>query len=757
MKRSGPAFVFLPAVALLVILLAVQCGDNASDTILDPSAGVTVAEGVISGALDWGEGIVSRPATVVYAIRGYDPGCAGGVTTVHVTGTYNNWSEDAWVTAPGMNEIFPCYWIEEISLKSGDLDWKFVTSGSWDGSYAGCGACEIDETTRRGTATDENGDDLTISIPTDDDYWFLLNAASDPAIFHIAKAEEVPWDTTGGDSDLFSIGNLEEGRYTLVIRVPGEEDDFPTRYIRGITVSGDQGTEMDTVDVIASGAIIGSVLFSDSPDPRPSFDVRVAYSETGAVVDTFSFAPTDTVFALDGLSDGTYDVTFDAAGYVDTTIEDVIFDAGADRDLGAVVLTLGGMVTGIVDFQDDPETKPEVTITAVGSADSVMIATTTADAQDGSFELDGLPAGATFLTFRALRYVTDTLEVTIIAGQTNDVGTVVLVSGCVSVATTIHIMGDFNGWNEDLWITDPGMDQVSSCIWRDTIDIPLSSTPAPEFKFVTDETWSTANYNYCPDSTGQYDSLTGPVCLTEGGGNILLTGASIPGRYEIVLDEAALTYQAYLLTEFAGRISGTIEFDTGLEPPLPAVTVEARLTGETTLLASASMNTDDGTFVIDGLDAGTYDVLVKGQNNTDTTLVAVLATADTQVDLGTIVVEEVLCQSEFTVIRVVGDFNGWNDPPAPSMIQVESCVWVDTLFVSGGCHYMKFRTGEDWGSNDYMNCGEQDGTCSTPLSGFVCQEIGGDPALGQLNFEASGNYEFRLDEADLTYTITKLD
>jgi hypothetical protein len=43
-----------------------------------------------------------------------------------------------------------------------------------------------------------------------------------------------------------------------------------------------------------------------------------------------------------------------------------------------------------------------------------------------------------------------------------------------------------------------------------------------------------------------------------------------------------------------------------------------------------------------------------------------------------------------------------------------------------------------------------------PLAGSVCQGTSGDPALGKINFEATGTYEFRLDEANLTYTITLL-
>jgi len=71
---------------------------------------------------------------------------------------------------------------------------------------------------------------------------------------------------------------------------------------------------------------------------------------------------------------------------------------------------------------------------------------------------------------------------------------------------------------------------------------------------------------------------------------------------------------------------------------------------------------------------------------------------------------------------------------------------------------MKFRTGEDWGENDYGNCGPEDNTCNTPFSGDICHGSGGEPpALGKLNFETAGTYEFRLDEKNLTYTITLIE
>ncbi|MFH1278245.1 MAG: hypothetical protein ABIK65_07695 [Candidatus Eisenbacteria bacterium] len=111
---------------------------------------------------------------------------------------------------------------------------------------------------------------------------------------------------------------------------------------------------------------------------------------------------------------------------------------------------------------------------------------------------------------------------------------------------------------------------------------------------------------------------------------------------------------------------------------------------------------------------------------------------------------------EFGVVRVVGEFNNW-DTSGPTMTLNESCVWVDTLTIQEGCYYMKFRTGDDWGADDYGGCIPEDPGCSAPPAGSVCQGTGGDPpAIGKILFQSTGAYEFRLDETNMTYQVTEL-
>ncbi|RPJ42159.1 MAG: hypothetical protein EHM19_10850, partial [Candidatus Latescibacterota bacterium] len=233
MKKRTAVFGTAMIAAVLATILLARCAGNPEDTLLDPAGESALAEGVITGVLDWGAG-PPYPLTVVYAVSSYDPGCTGGATSVHVTGENVNWDTGVWESTPGMTEIFPCLWLgDEVLATDDQFEWKFVTNQSWDGSYA-AGGSGVDETARRGTTTATNGENLRVSIPVAGEYWFLLNASSDPAYFWVLTPDQFPWDTTGTDSTRFTIANLPAGAYTLILSVPSEPEAFPTRYIRGI-------------------------------------------------------------------------------------------------------------------------------------------------------------------------------------------------------------------------------------------------------------------------------------------------------------------------------------------------------------------------------------------------------------------------------------------------------------------------------------------------------------------------------------------
>ncbi|MFC1572692.1 FG-GAP-like repeat-containing protein [Candidatus Eisenbacteria bacterium] len=112
--------------------------------------------------------------------------------------------------------------------------------------------------------------------------------------------------------------------------------------------------------------------------------------------------------------------------------------------------------------------------------------------------------------------------------------------------------------------------------------------------------------------------------------------------------------------------------------------------------------------------------------------------------------------SQFFMMQVVGDFNGW-DENAPGMSQITPGLWADTLDIAAGCYYMKFRTNNAWEDPfDYGGCAAPDPTCMVPLQGSVCQVTGIGTELGQIDFHLSTQYAFLLDESNFTYQITPL-
>ncbi len=320
----------------------------------------------------------------------------------------------------------------------------------------------------------------------------------------------------------------------------------------------------------------------------------------------------------------------------------------------------------------------------------------------------------------------------------------------VARATTIHVLGQFNGWDESLWLSDPGMTEASPLVWVDSLAIfpRFIEAGVQEFKFVTDAAWGIpADYVLCVDSLHLYSPLDGPVCLDSDGFNLVMLATSA-GSYEFALDETALWYTATLIELYSSEVSGRIEL-ASREALLPVATIAVFAAGEALQLAAATSDAGDGSFSIPSLDGGTYDLAITATGYHATEVNGVVVADGGTIDIGPVLLVPG-CTSAFSFIQVVGDFNGW-DVGVPSMVQREPCVWVDTLDVAPGCHFMKFRTDNTWG-NDYGSCTGEDPNCLTPLSGDICLE-GNGPALGKLDFPGQGLYVFELNELTMTYDI----
>lgn len=753
----------------LAIATLVRCKGNPAEPLLRPTGGL--ASGVISGVLDYGPDFAPPyPETFVYTVLDYDDRCASVYDVIHILGEMNGWDTGLWRDdAASMTKIAPCFWAQRMTLAADDsLQWKFTTDRDWPHSYATatCRGCEIDRERRTGGTDDTNGDNLWVKTPAAGDYVFVLNEYASPVRFTIPSVADTanPFLAKADpQTGAFRFVGLEEGEYALAIAAEG----LPVRVVPGVRVRGSAGTDVGRLSVVLTGGILGRVAFNDDPTPRPRVLAIATAAGSGDAAARDTLGPDEETFRLGGLNTGTYSVRLHADGYVDTLVTGIAYTSGTDVDLGTIVLARGGSIAVRVAFADAPPVPPVAAFTAFRTGTTAALPTTVTALPEGAYRIAGLPTGSIDLAIRAAGYLDTTLVAVVVnAPNETDVGIVTLRPGCRSVATTIHILGAFNGWDETLWQTDPGMTQVGNCEWRDTLSIfpyyvPLPGGFFPEFKFTTDRDYdATPDYVLCFERLDEYANLSGPVCLMSGGPNLFLPAVYSAGRYEIVLDEDSLRFHGALLEEFTARIGGTLFFE-GNPSPRPAATVSVYGAGDDLLLARATSSTSNGTFFVEDLDGGTYDLRIAAPGFLDEALTSI-AVLDGEV---VIVEPDTLaegCTSAFNVIRVVGDFNGWNTS-IPSMTQVSPCVWADTLSVpeSGLCTYLKFRTAEDWGANDYGGCEPENPTCPgvIPLSGSLCPGSGGSepPALGKIQFPAAGDYVFRLDERTRTYTIAPVE
>jgi hypothetical protein len=322
-------------------------------------------------------------------------------------------------------------------------------------------------------------------------------------------------------------------------------------------------------------------------------------------------------------------------------------------------------------------------------------------------------------------------------------------AGAKTTTTSIHVLGTFNGWNSALWDSDPGM-TPDGTTWRDTVAIESWAVEQgyQQLKFVTDRAWdSPPDYCLCPARLTEYHALSGPVCAIASGLNVQMY-ADVPGLYAFTLDETALTYGAELVEPFTGSLTGTVAYSGGATGPVATVWVNRP--GNSYASARAFGDASTGHFEAPKLDAGTYSLFVTAPGYPSQTVDNVVVPPGGSIDVGTITLAG--CAPASTVLQVLGDFNSW-DANTPGM-SFANCEWSDTIHVAAGCYYMKFRTNNDWG-NDYGTCSVQDPSCLTPLSGHVCL-VSGDLALGKINFPATDDYIFHLDEVNGTYQIVSM-
>lgn len=510
----------------------------------------------------------------------------------------------------------------------------------------------------------------------------------------------------------------------------------------GETLPGAGGSANLLVDVPSARPYY--VFLSEATNPARYFILE----ESAAPVAEVDL--TDGSFAVEKLGAGTYELIVVADGFIDFHVSGIVVGETA-IDIGTRnVSSASGEIRGSVAFEGDPDPLPTATVEARTSAGATA-ATTETDA-GGAYVLTGLADGTYDLVITAPGYLAATIEdVTFENGDFLTLDEVTLVEGCVSQFEIVEVLGEFVNW------TPVGqMTQVEACVWEDTVTVVLTG-PFPQrqfMKFRTGGSWdATPDFAHC-GTEGDTLGLADAVCLGGGSAPALPVFFPATGNYRFRVDESALTYEITLLEEVeVGAVGGTVAF--GDDPdPLPTATIEVFRAGTTDLVRTGSSGAG-GAFEVGSVPVGIYDVAVSAFGYVDVTVEDVAVTAGATTALGTVTLAaSEVCEPISEFVQVVGDFNAWDTGAAP-MTRLGTCLFADTVQVtvtgSGQTHFMKFRTGNAWGTPpDY-------GTCLTEADtlfggGAVCPAPNG-PAI-RMWFAETGDYEFRLNEEERTFTVT---
>jgi 5-hydroxyisourate hydrolase-like protein (transthyretin family) len=247
--------------------------------------------------------------------------------------------------------------------------------------------------------------------------------------------------TPGGDELVTSKSSEADGSFWFTFLAAGQyelhvyADGYEAAEVHDVTVEIDHNTDVGAIELEPIADPETGTLFGVTADIETFLPIEGALVELSLEGESEVVASADTDalgrFKVEDLEEGTYDVTFSAAGYQSLTIVGVFAAAGAMIDMGDVLLTPDtvaepGDLTGTV-LDADTLFAIEGALVEVhvhGEAGLVANAFTEAD---GTFSIEGLPEGSYDLAFSADGYEPHLLtEVMVDAGGLTDVGEVLL-------------------------------------------------------------------------------------------------------------------------------------------------------------------------------------------------------------------------------------------------------------------------------------------------------------------------------------------
>ncbi len=775
------------------------------------------APGYLSGQIEDiaftnGDFVTVDPITLV-------AGCESEYEIVEVLGDFNEWTPLGQMT-----EVEACLWEDTLTVVTAEggsrFFFKFRTGGDWGLSddFAHCGA-ETDTLTLSGDVCLGGGDApaFPVVFPTTGDYRFQVNEAAltyeitllgkvelgglsgtvsfagdpDPLptatvrVLRAGTGEGVATGTTDA-SGAFLIESIPVGTYDVSVEAFG----FVDQLVTGQSVTAEEITDIGNVSLELSKTcepiseivqVVGEFNNWDTTaDPMTRLGdcmfidtVQVAVA-TGGATRFMKFrtgdswgtpsdfgsctSEADTLFGGEAVcpaNDGpAMRVYFPETGEYEFTLneENRTF---AIRLLSSVEL---GTVSGSVSFSDDPDPNPAATIELKDESGSVVHSTLSNS--EGDFVIENVFGGTYDLEIRAFGYESLVVEdVVVVEGEETAVGSLSLVrlEVCEPVSDIVQVLGDFNNWNVD---ADP-MTQLESCLFVDTVTVSIGTGGGTHFmKLRTGAAWGTPpDYGSC---TSEADTLftSGPVCSANDGPALRVWFPN-PGDYEFRFNEEEQTLTITPVSlQLPGSVAGMVAWSDSPGTP-PVTTVRAFVDG-TTRQEGQSVAGSDGSYLIEDLPAGVYDIEASAPGYETSRFEDVTVNAEETATAGLITLQKLIECTPSSAVEIVGNFN--NYPPegqGPHMSHLGNCVWADTLTIQAselGNQTLSFNFRLD----DVLKTDTQRGSCDSKTltleaGGVVTAPFCDWRFVNWINvvLPGDGDYIFTFDEAAESFTITE--